>query len=208
MRVSGGLAHRFPITTNSVMDEPRSNSRLRIAWKIALVAALHFAAMSSAAEGNGDDGRLRALLAGGWRADCDRASSQPAARIVRPAANLIDAIPPSVLAGHTFGSIEPGGAPAKPTLVDLIRQKSPIPQAKIVRPVATPLSVPLLAAISPLRVAEPIEWESIAGGDQGLPEPVTLEVVPQVSAAAIPPSPGMYQFEGMLLGDGLALDPH
>ena len=115
-------------------------------------------------------------------------------------------IPPSVLAGDASGSIEPGGAPAKPTLVELIRQKSPIPQAEIVRPVATPLSVPLLAAIPPLRVAEPIEWESIARDDQGLTEPVTLEDSPRVFAAELL-SPGLYPLEGRVLGDGLAVDP-
>lgn len=189
------------------MDEPRSKSRLRTARKIGVVAVFNCAAavgFAAGADRNADSGGLPALLAQGWRAESD---ASPAPRIVRPAANLINAIPSSVLMGNASGSIESCGARAKPTLVDLIIQRSPTPQAKIIRPVATPLLVPLPAPVPLLRVAEPIKLERIGWGDQGMPEPVTLEVVPQVSAVESPPQ-SLYEFEGMLFGDGLAVDPH
>jgi hypothetical protein len=192
------------------MDEPRGNSRLHIAWKMAIVAAFNCAAavgLAADADRKVDGGGLRALLAQGWRADSDWAPSLPGPQIVRPAANLINAIPSSLLVESASGSVRSCGTRAAPTLVDLISQRSPLPQAKIVRPVATPLLVPLPAPVPPLRVAEPIELESIGWGDQGMPQPVTLEVVPQVSAVESP-SQSLYEFEGMLLGEGLAVDPH
>lgn len=192
------------------MDEPRSQSSLRTARKIGIVAVLNCAAAVSLAadtDRSADSGALRTLLAQGWRADSDAASAAPAPRIVRPAANLINAIPSSALLGPATGSIESCGAQAKPTLVDLIIQRSPTPHAKIIRPVATPLLVPLPAPVPLLRVAEPIALEPIGWGDQGIPQPVTLEVAPQVSAVESPPQ-SSYEFEGMLFGDGLAVDPH
>jgi hypothetical protein len=187
------------------MDEPHRNSWLRIAWKIAIVAAVQVAAtISFADDGTADSGGLRSLLAEGWRQESGPASSPPVARIVRPAAHLINAIPPSVLSDEATGCVESCGALAQPTMFDLIRQRSPVPQARIVRPAVSPLRVPLPSL---LRVAEPIELESLTWDDEGIPEPVTLEQAPQVYEDESP-SPAGDVLQGMLFGEGLAVDPY
>ena len=196
------------------MDEPRSISGLRTACKIGackigVVAAFNCAvavSLAAGAERNAGGGALRELLAQGWNDESVPDDGFPPPRIVRPAANLINAIPASVLLGNGSGAVESCAAQAKPTLVELISQRSPKPQAKIIRPAAKPLPVPLPAPKPPLRVAEPFELEPIGWGDQGMPEPVTLEVATQIPAIERP-ADGPYELGRMLLGDGLAVDP-
>jgi hypothetical protein len=199
------------------MDEPRSNGKLRIAWKLAIVAALQGAATVGSAEdafGKVNDGELRALLAQGWRDDFSSLPLLPAPRIVRPSASLIDATLPSLSVGKPLNPADSSQATAKPTLVDLIKQRSPalqarlsFPAAKILRPVNSPLLVPELAPLPPLRVAEPIELAPLGPDDRAVSEPVSQGVTPRV--AAVPErSPGLYEFDGMLLGEGLSDDPN